>query len=259
MGFLHEGHLRLMRRARKLVGRSGVVVVSVFVNPTQFAPHEDFAAYPRDLRRDLRLCRDTGVDVVFVPETTSMYPRMPGREFSTFVCEERLSGSMEGRSRPAHFRGVTTVVAKLFNLVLPTLSVFGAKDWQQAAIVRRMVRDLDFPVRVVVAPTVREPDGLALSSRNQYLSSGERRQGTILHRAIQAARAAVRQASGRRSAASLKKALRRLVASQPAARLDYIEFFDSATLEPAEWAEPGTHLALAVYVGRTRLIDNARL
>lgn len=259
MGFLHEGHLSLIRRARRLVGQSGIVVVSVFVNPTQFSPREDFAAYPRDIARDARMCRQTGVDVLFAPDTAHMYPREPGREFSTFVIEETLSRSMEGASRPTHFRGVTTVVAKLMNLVLPTVSVFGAKDWQQAMIVQRMVRDLNFPVRIVVAPTIREPDGLAMSSRNQYLSKEERRQATTLYQAIAHARAVVRNAATPLSAKLLKQELVGLISTQPDARIDYVEFFDSATLEPATRVEQDTHLALAVRIGRTRLIDNARL
>lgn len=259
MGFLHKGHLRLMERARRLVGNSGVVVVSVFVNPTQFGPTEDYSTYPRDLARDARLCREAGVDIMFVPTAAQMYPKTDRKEFSTFVVEEKLSRPMEGLSRPTHFRGVTTVVAKLFNLVLPTVAVFGAKDWQQAMIIKRMVADLNFPVRIVVAPTVREPDGLAMSSRNQYLSQDERRQATILWRAICRAREVVRSASKPVPADSLKQELTGLISTQPAAQVDYIEFFQSDTLEPANEVRPGTHIAMAVRIGRTRLIDNAKL
>ncbi len=259
MGFLHRGHVSLMRRARRIVGKDGDLVVSVFVNPTQFAPHEDLASYPRDLARDKRLCRNEGVDVMFVPAAAAMYPRRGGDEFSTFVIEERLSAVMEGKTRPTHFRGVTTVVAKLFNIVLPEVAVFGAKDWQQAAIIRRMTRDLDFPTRIVVAPTVRESDGLAFSSRNQYLSADERRQATILWQAIGRARAAVRAAKRPLRPSALKKGIAELIGTRPAARLDYVEFFDGATLRPASSVRAGTHIALAVRVGRTRLIDNARL
>jgi pantoate--beta-alanine ligase len=166
MGYLHEGHVSLVRRARQAVGKSGRVVVSIFVNPTQFGPREDFQNYPRDPARDRQLCRAAGVDVVFVPGDADMYPPDPADGFSTWVNEERLSREMEGASRPVHFRGVTTVVAKLFNIVLPDVAVFGAKDYQQAAIVQRMVRDLNFPVKLIVAPTCREADGLAMSSRN---------------------------------------------------------------------------------------------
>jgi|YNPNPStandDraft_1061719.scaffolds.fasta_scaffold52051_3 pantoate--beta-alanine ligase len=259
MGFLHKGHLRLIERARRLVGNNGVVVVSVFVNPTQFAPTEDYSTYPRDLARDARLCREAGVDIMFVPTAAQMYPRTGRKEFSTYVVEEKLSRPMEGLSRPTHFRGVTTVVAKLFNLVLPNVAVFGAKDWQQAMIIKRMVADLNFPVRIVVAPTVREPDGLAMSSRNQYLSQDERRQATILWRAICRAREVVRSASKPVPADLLRQELTELISAQPAARVDYIEFFESDTLDPLNQVEPGTHLAMAVRIGRTRLIDNARL
>ncbi len=260
MGWLHAGHLSLVRRARGLVGRSGKVVVSNYVNPTQFGPREDFARYPRNLARDARLCRAEGVDVIFAPDDGQMYPRDgDGGGFSTFVVEDHLSAVMEGQSRPTHFRGVTTVVAKLFNIVQPELAVFGAKDYQQAAIVRRMVRDLNFPVQIVVAPIVREADGLAMSSRNQYLVGGLRAQATVLWRSLQRARAVVRKAVRPLPAARLKADLRRFIARAPAARLDYVEFFDPDTLVPVRNVGRGTHIALAVFLGRTRLIDNARL
>ena len=192
MGYLHEGHLSLMRVARRRTGRTGKVVVSIYVNPTQFGPAEDLSRYPRDLKHDLKLCRAEGVDVVFAPADREIYPGRAEGLYTTYVVEEQLSRGMEGASRPAHFRGVTTVVAKLFNVVLPDVAVFGAKDWQQAAIIQRMVADLNFPVKIIVAPTVREPDGLALSSRNKYLDPAQRAQAVVLHRAIQRARAAVR-------------------------------------------------------------------
>src|SRR5213083_532759 len=188
MGYLHGGHVSLVRKARQRVGKRGVVVISIYVNPTQFAPTEDLAQYPRDLPRDKKLCRDAGVDVLFVPNDRQMYPAGKGADFSTFVVEEDLSRGMEGASRPTHFRGVTTVVAKLFNIVLPDVAIFGAKDFQQAAVIRRMVSDLNFPLKIVVAPTVRESDGLAMSSRNKYLDPAQREQATILHRALQRAR-----------------------------------------------------------------------
>ena len=188
MGGLHDGHLSLVRRARRAAGRGGRVVLSVFVNPAQFGPGEDFAKYPRHLRRDSALCRAAGVDVFFAPADAQMYARDPGAAFSTWISEDTLSQSMEGRSRPGHFRGVTTVVAKLFNSVLPDAAVFGAKDWQQAAIVRRMVRDLNFPVKIIVVPTRREPDGLAMSSRNQCLTGDLRRQAVVLIQTIRQAR-----------------------------------------------------------------------
>jgi len=184
MGYLHAGHLSLVQRARKAVGKGGRIVASIYVNPAQFGPSEDFSRFPRDLARDLRLCRDAGVDVVFAPSDRQMYAVLPGQAFSTYVVENKLSAAMEGASRPAHFRGVTTVVAKLFNIAQPNIAVFGAKDYQQAAIIKRMVRDLNFPVKIVVAPIVRQPDGLAMSSRNKYLTGGLRTQALILNRTL---------------------------------------------------------------------------
>lgn len=251
MGYLHTGHVSLMHRARKEVGPKGIVVVSIYVNPTQFAPHEDLGKYPRDLARDTKLCAEAGVDVIFAP--SEMY----GTDHSTFVVEESVSKGMEGASRPTHFRGVATVVAKLFNIVLPDVAVFGAKDFQQAAVIKRMVRDLNFPVKVIVAPTVREADGLAMSSRNKYLNADERAQATVLSRSIQMARAAVKSKTV--SAAGLKKRVGELIAKEPAAKLDYVEFFNPETLATAARVTRGTQMALAVFVGKTRLIDNARL
>lgn len=257
MGYLHAGHLSLVQEARQQVGRKGKVVVSIYVNPTQFGPKEDLSRYPRDLKRDLKLCHEAGADVVFTPSDAEMYPGKAEGRYSTYVVEENLSQSMEGASRPAHFRGVTTIVAKLFNLVLPEVAVFGAKDWQQAAIVKRMVADLNFPVRIVVAPTIREPDGLAMSSRNRYLDPAQRAQATILCRALRHAHAAVR---GRRlPAVKLKAQLEKFIATAPLGRLDYVEFFNPETLQPATTVGRGTHLALAVFFGRTRLIDNGSL
>jgi len=257
MGYLHAGHLSLVRRARRAVGPGGIVAVSIYVNPTQFGPAEDFSKYPRDLKRDLTLCRSAGVDVVFTPVDADMYAGRAEGRFSTHVVEEKLSQSMEGAARPTHFRGVTTVVAKLFNIVLPDLAVFGAKDWQQASIIRRMVADLNFPIKIIVAPTLRERDGLAMSSRNQYLEGDLRRQATVLWRAIQSARTAVKGKSI--PAAQLKTTLKKLIESEPDARLDYVEFFDGDSLAPTKRAARGVHLALAVFVGKTRLIDNAAL
>jgi pantoate--beta-alanine ligase len=257
MGYLHAGHLSLVREARRQVGRDGRVVVSIYVNPTQFGPAEDLAKYPRDLPRDLKLCRAAGADVVFTPEDAAMYPGKAEGRYSTFVVEETLGQGMEGASRPVHFRGVTTVVAKLFNLVLPDVAVFGQKDYQQAAIIRRMVADLNFPVKIVVAPTQREADGLAMSSRNKFLDAEQRAQAVILFHALQAAKAAV--AVKPISAARLKKDLREFFTAAPLARLDYVEFFDPETLAPVRRVVRGTHLALAAAFGRTRLIDNVRL
>lgn len=259
MGYLHAGHTSLIERARRLAGASGRVVVSIYVNPTQFGPTEDLSRYPRDFARDQALCRQAGTDVIFAPTDRDMYPGRDQGCASTYVVEERLTRQMEGASRPTHFRGVATIVAKLFHLVLPTTAIFGAKDWQQAAVIRRMVVDLNFPVRLVVAPTVREADGLAMSSRNKYLSPAERPQATALWQAIQTARRTVREATNSVSARRLKRALQRQVEAQPAARVDYLEFFQPQTLEPVSRVGRGTHFALAVFIGKTRLIDNARL
>jgi pantoate--beta-alanine ligase len=272
MGYLHAGHLNLMKRARRAVGKKGVVVVSIYVNPTQFAPAEDLSKYPRDLKRDLKMCRKAGVDVVFTPGDKEMYSstgvppvRSPAGEtpalqtrFSTYVVEDKLSQTMEGASRPTHFRGVTTVVAKLFNIVQPDVAVFGQKDFQQATIIKRMVADLNFPVKIIVAPTVREPDGLAMSSRNQYLAGDLRSQATVLWCAIQMAHATVKKSKAF-PAAKLKAAVKKLVECEPDAKLDYVEFFEPETLSPVYAVKRGVQMALAVFIGKTRLIDNARL
>jgi pantoate--beta-alanine ligase len=254
MGYLHAGHISLVKRARRLVGLKGIVVVSIFVNPTQFAPTEDLSRYPRDLARDKQLCRDAGTNVLFVPKDGDIYPE----GFSTYVIEEQLSQSMEGVSRPTHFRGVTTVVLKLFNLVQPDFAVFGAKDFQQAAIVRRMVTDLNVPVKIVVAPTVRERDGLAMSSRNKYLEGSLRAQAVVLSQAIAKARSAVSNGHAV-PADELRRELQTLIQQQPAARVDYIAFFDPDTLQQIEQVGRNAHMALAVFIGNTRLIDNASL
>jgi pantoate--beta-alanine ligase len=269
MGYLHAGHLSLVREARKRVGKNGKVVASIYVNPTQFAPTEDLAKYPRDLKRDLKLCREAGVDVIFTPNDAEMYPAGSSRcddrtaqravptSFSTYVVEEKLSQGMEGAARPAHFCGVTTVVAKLFNLVLPDVAVFGQKDFQQAVIIKRMVADLNFPVKIIVSPTVREPDGLAMSSRNNFLNSEQRAQAVILFHALRSASLAVKKKPV--SAARLKADLKEFITAAPQARLDYVEFFDPETLAPVAQVKSGTQMALAVFFGKTRLIDNARL
>jgi pantoate--beta-alanine ligase len=259
MGYLHAGHLSLVQRARRLVGPRGKVVVSIYVNPTQFGPKEDFSRYPRDLKRDSNLCREEDVDVVFAPGDAEMYPGKAKGCYSTYIVEGDLSQAMEGASRPTHFRGVTTVVAKLFNIVQPKVAVFGAKDWQQAAIVKRMAADLNFPVKIVVSPTLRETDGLAMSSRNKYLIGDLRPQAVVLWRSIQKAREVVRKTAKPVPAARLKAQLKKLIGSAPAARLDYVEFFEPDTLVPVAKVSPGTHIALAVFIGKTRLIDNASL
>ena len=257
MGYLHEGHLSLAEGARKQVGKSGVVVLSIYVNPTQFAPTEDLSRYPRDFKRDSKLCHEAGVDVIFAPSDEEMYPGGFVDGFSTFVIEEKLSRGMEGASRPTHFRGVATVVAKLFNLVQPDLAIFGAKDFQQAAVVTKMVHDLDFPLEIIVAPTHREPDGLAMSSRNKYLNIQQRKEAVALSQTIQLARELVQHKPV--NAAALKEKLIRFIGTHKEARLDYIELFDSKTLSPVKVVRKGTHLALAVFYGKTRLIDNGTL
>jgi pantoate--beta-alanine ligase len=277
MGYLHAGHLSLVKRARLAVGKGGKVVVSIYVNPTQFAPTEDLTKYPRDLKRDLKLLRELKVNVVFTPSDDEMYPvgssrcaalgghpqgsaqrAVPTNGFSTYVVEEKLARTMEGASRPAHFRGVTTVVAKLFNIVLPDVAVFGQKDFQQAAIIKRMVADLNFQVKIIVAPTLRERDGLAMSSRNKYLVGNLRRQATVLWRAIQKAQAVVKK-NKNVPAAKLKADLKVLIESEPAARLDHVEFFEPETLQPVLKVMRGAQIALVVFIGKTRLIDNAQL
>lgn len=257
MGYLHDGHLSLVDRARRAVGPAGKVVVSIYVNPTQFAPTEDLSRYPRDPARDKQLCKAAGTDLIFLPGDAEMYPGKAEGRFSTYVVEERLSRGMEGAARPTHFRGVTTVVAKLFNIVQSHLAVFGEKDFQQAAVIRRMTTDLNLPVKIVVAPTGRAPDGLALSSRNKYLSPAERAQAVALSRMIQVARQRVHQ--GPISSTRLKRRLATALRAFPLGRLDYVEIFDAQTLEPVKTARRGHRIALAVYFGRTRLIDNGRL
>lgn len=253
MGYLHAGHISLIHEARKSAGRKGQVVVSIFVNPSQFGPGEDLAKYPRDLARDKRLCTEAGADVLFVPSDKEMYPA----GYSTWVSEDTRSRGMEGASRPTHFRGVATVVAKLFLIVQPHAAIFGAKDFQQAAVIRQMVRDLNFPLKIIVVPTVRETDGLAMSSRNKYLSSAHRKQSTILWEALERAR--TRVGKGKVPVAEMKEDLRRFIARAPDARVDYIAFFDPDTLEPVAEVRKGTQMALAIFFGKTRLIDNAML
>jgi pantoate--beta-alanine ligase len=250
MGYLHEGHLSLVRRARAENDR---VAVSIFVNPTQFGPHEDYARYPRDLERDLRLLEPLGVDLVFVPSVEEMYP--PG--FQTWVIVEEVSRPLEGASRPGHFRGVATVVAKLFNILQPDRAYFGQKDAQQTVVIRRMVQDLNIPVEIVICPTVREPDGLAMSSRNTYLNPEERRAATVLFRALQAAK--VRYEAGERDAERLREAMREVIRAEPLARIDYVSVAHPETLQELERVEGPALLSLAVYIGTTRLIDNLML
>ncbi len=250
MGALHAGHTALIDHARKLAGKNGTVVVSIFVNPTQFGPKEDLARYPRPFAADRKLCAAHGVDVIFHPTADAMY----AQGYSTFVEESAVSAPLCGASRPGHFRGVCTVVLKLFQIVAPEMAVFGLKDYQQCAVIRRMVRDLNLPVRIVPVATVREPDGLALSSRNRYLSAEERAQAPVLRRALLAAQAAHR--AGEKSADRLRQKLVATIATAPLARIDYAEIADADTLRPVRTAERNTVMALAVFFGKTRLIDN---
>ncbi|HMM99716.1 MAG TPA: pantoate--beta-alanine ligase [Anaerolineales bacterium] len=247
MGYLHEGHLSLARRARE---ECDSVVASIFVNPTQFGPTEDLSKYPRDLDRDLSLLEAAGVDLVWTPDNETIYP--PG--FSTWVEVEGLTKPLEGAARPGHFRGVTTVVAKLFNAVQPQAAYFGQKDAQQAAVVRKMTRDLNFPVEIVVCPTVREADGLAMSSRNSYLSPEERKSAVVLFRALTAAREAFER--GERDAESLRKVMSATLASEPRARTQYVSCADYDTLEELGTVTGKALLSMAVFIGKTRLIDN---
>ncbi len=247
MGYLHEGHLSLMRQARP---RCDVLVVSIFVNPTQFGPNEDFERYPRDFERDERLCRQEGVDVVFYPTAEAMYPQ----PYRTYVNVEQLTETMCGASRPGHFRGVTTVVTKLFHIVKPHLAVFGQKDYQQSLVIRQMVRDLNFDITIVVAPIVREADGLAMSSRNNYLTQEERQQALVLYRSLRKAEELIEQ--GEQDAARILEAMQQIIAGAPDARIDYIVIVDGDTLEPVTRVKDNTVIALAVFIGNTRLIDN---
>ena len=248
MGALHEGHAALIRRARLGAGKSGTVIVSIFVNPAQFGPKEDLSRYPRPFAEDKRLCASLGVDAIFHPPAGEMYRK----DFSAWVVESAVSGGLCGASRPGHFRGVCTVVLKLFTIMQPDAAVFGLKDFQQCAVIARMVRDLDLPVRLVFAPTVRERDGLALSSRNAFLSPEERAEAPTLRRALLAARAEFFK--GQRSAAKLSQIARRQISRS--ARVDYLEVVDAATLAPARTPRAGDTMALAAFFGSTRLIDN---
>ena len=253
MGALHDGHLELIRHARKLAGKSGTVAVSIFVNPTQFGPNEDFSSYPRPLAADSKLCKQNGVDLLFTPSATDLY----SRNYSIWVDEHSLSNSLCGKSRPGHFRGVCTVVAKLFNIIMPDAAVFGMKDFQQLAIIRQMVRDLNFPVEIIAAETVREPDGLALSSRNRYLLPEERVQAPVIRRSLLQAENLVK--SGKTNVASLKKSIVSQISKASLAVIDYIEIVDAETLQPVLKVGRNSLIAVAVAFGKTRLIDNLLL
>jgi len=247
MGYLHEGHLSLMRRASEECDHT---VVSIFVNPAQFAPSEDLARYPRDLKRDLSLMEPLGVEVVWAPTVEVMYPE----GYQTWVEVEKLTAPLEGALRPGHFRGVTTVVAKLFNAVHPHKAYFGQKDAQQAAVIRQMTRDLSYPIEIVVCPIVREPDGLAMSSRNKYLEGDDRKAALVLSRALQAARQAHEQ--GETDAETLRRIMREVIAAEPRAQVQYVSCADYDSLQELEAVTGKTLLSLAVLIGKTRLIDN---
>jgi len=247
MGYLHEGHLSLVRRAR---ADCDCVVVSIFVNPTQFGPKEDLSKYPRDVERDLSLLEPLGVDLVWMPTVEVMYP--PG--YQTWVEVEAITRPLEGAMRPGHFRGVTTVVAKLFTGVQPHKAYFGQKDAQQVAVIRQMTRDLNFPIEVVVCPIVREVDGLAMSSRNVYLDPEERNAATVLYRALNAAKN--QYESGERDAERLRQIMREMIASEPLAVMQYVSCADYDTLQELETVNGKALLSMAVFLGRTRLIDN---
>ncbi len=253
MGALHKAHLQLIRIAREHAGRNGEVAVSVFVNPLQFEPGSDYQQYPRPERADEGFCRDAGVDLLFRPPVGEMY----FDDRSTFVEETSLSSVLEGKSRPGHFRGVCTVVAKLFNILAPDTAVFGEKDFQQLAIVRRMVRDLNFNIEIIAVPTIREDDGLACSSRNQYLNVEERKQATVLRKALM--KGAAMAGDGETSAPRIVSAVRETIEQAPLARISYADLVDAENLQSIEVVRPNSLLALAVFFGKTRLIDNIRL
>ena len=253
MGALHRGHLELVGIARAVAGSDGEVAVSIFVNPTQFAPGGDYEKYPRPERQDEELCRQAGVDILFRPTPSEMYLD----DASVIVEENSLSNTLCGKARPGHFRGVCTVVAKLFHLLAPTAAVFGEKDFQQLAIIRRMVRDLNFPIEIIGAPTVREFDGLACSSRNQYLNAEERAQAPVLRAALLEGARLVE--AGEKSVQAIVSSARRIIEGASLARIDYLTLVNADTLQPIEMVQPNSLLATAVFFGQTRLIDNILL
>jgi len=250
MGALHKAHAELIRVAHEHAGSKGEVVVSIFVNPLQFEPGSDYERYPRPKRADEELCRNAGVDFLFRPSAVEVY----ADDRSVFVEEVSLSKTLEGKSRPGHFRGVCTVVAKLFNILAPDAVVFGEKDFQQLAIVRRMVRDLSFKIEIISVPTMREEDGLACSSRNQYLNTEERKQAAVLFKALRAAADA-----GKKSVQEIVTLTRNVINQAPLAQVDYIEVVDTENFQPIEVVRRNSLLAIAVFFGKTRLIDNIRL
>jgi pantoate--beta-alanine ligase len=250
MGYFHEGHLSLMRRAR---ADGGAVIVSIFVNPLQFGPNEDLARYPRDFERDRQMAESVGVEAIFCPTVEEMYPA----GYQTEVCVKKLSQLLCGRSRPGHFEGVATVVLKLFHIVTPDRAYFGMKDYQQLRIIQQLTRDMNLPIEIVPCPIVREADGLAMSSRNVYLTPDERAAATVLYRSLQWAQA--QYAAGERDAARLRTGVHEQIAAEPLARIDYVAVVDAETLQPIERLERPTLVALAVFFGAARLIDNCLL
>lgn len=247
MGFLHEGHQSLIIKA---VEENDRVVVSDFVNPTQFGPKEDLASYPRDIERDAKLCEEAGADLIFHPEPAEMY----APDYCTFVDMDGLTKGLCGKTRPTHFRGVCSVVAKLFNIVTPDSAYFGQKDAQQLAVIRRMVRDLNFNIRIVACPIIREEDGLAKSSRNTYLNAEERVAAVVLSRALNQGKALIE--SGEQSAAKVKDVIMEELCKEPLAKVDYVEVVDADSIEPIKELKGNVLVAIAVYIGKTRLIDN---
>ncbi|MCL0082216.1 pantoate--beta-alanine ligase [Dehalococcoidia bacterium] len=250
MGYLHEGHLSLVRRAR---GENRSVAVSIFVNPTQFGPQEDFETYPRDTERDLTLLRGEGADVVFLPEAEEMYPA----DFNSWVLVEGMTEMLEGASRPGHFRGVATIVAKLLNIVQPNRAYFGQKDAQQALVIKKMVADLNMNPQIIVAPTVREPDGLAMSSRNIYLNPEERQAALVLWKSLSLAQQL--RSGGEKSADRIRRQMIALIEGEPGARIDYVSIADPGSLRELDEIDSPALVSLAVWIGKTRLIDNVIL
>jgi len=252
MGFLHEGHLSLIKRGKEF---SDVVITSIFVNPAQFAPHEDLDKYPRDEKGDIKKIRNVGGEIVFIPKAEEIY----AEDFQTYVSVEEITGTLEGKFRPTHFRGVTTIVAKLFNITRPDVAVFGLKDYQQAMVIRRMVQDLGYPVKIVIAPTVREKDGLAMSSRNKYFTPEQRREAICLYRALNKAKSMVKK-DGTTGAEVLQETMRKEIKKIcPKAEIDYIAFTDFETLRPVGKAVKDCICSLAVRIYGVRLIDNMRM
>jgi len=247
MGAFHEGHLSLMRCART---DNDLVVTSIFVNPTQFGPKEDFNAYPRNLESDSRMASEVYIDVIFTPTVEDMYPN----GYATFVNVERITEKMCGASRPDHFRGVTTVVAKLFNIVRPHKAYFGQKDAQQCVVIKRMAEDLNFDINIIIMPTVREADGLAMSSRNKYLNTQERHSALVLSKSLSMVQDMIK--SGKTNATEIQQEMRQMIESEPFARIDYVAIVDGETLDDVDKIKENTLIALAVFIGKTRLIDN---